>query len=95
MLPKYLKDEKYSVIITMGKLLFMHLAKITTWAVELNFNLKDFWYEHGAIGLTSFCFFFKSYKSIKKNDKSVYLMFSKIGIKYPSPSEYKSGLLRA
>lgn len=50
------KDEKYSVIITMGKLLSTHLAKITTWAVELNFNLKDFWYEYGAIGLTSFCF---------------------------------------
>lgn len=37
MLPKYLEDEKYCVIITMGKLLSMHLAKITTWACGIKF----------------------------------------------------------
>lgn len=84
MLPKYLEDKKQYIIITMGKLLSMHLAEITTWAVELNFNLKDFWYERGDRGLASFCFsFFKSYKSIKIKDKSVNLISSKTGSRYP------------
>lgn len=74
----------------------MHLAEISTWAVELNSNLKDFWYERGDIGLASFCFFsFKSYKSIKIKDKSVNLIFSKTGSRYPQPSKHESGLLRA
>lgn len=54
MLSKYLEDEKYYVIITVGKLLSMHLAKITTWAVGLHLNLKDFWHAHSKFSIFLF-----------------------------------------
>lgn len=54
MLPKYLEDEKYYVIITVGKLLSVHLAKITTWAVGLHFNHKDSWRAHSKFSIFLF-----------------------------------------
>lgn len=54
MLSKYLEDVKYYVIITVGKLLSMHLAKITTWAVGLHLNLKDFWHAHSKFSIFLF-----------------------------------------
>lgn len=96
MLSKYLEDEKYYVIITMGKLLSIHVAAITTRTVELNFNLKDVCYEHANVDLVPPCFFsFKSCEHVKKNDKPVNLTFSKTGRGHPRPAEYNAGLPRA